>query len=1487
MKSSIQERNSKNGDAEGKNELEHALQLAQEDLRWSEKRYRRIFEHSIDGILLISAEQHLILDVNESMVQMLGYSRSKILYKCLTDICPDQLGEIVQLTHQAIHEDKATGHELVCHTKDGTLIYTEVSASIVDLGGWPSILCLVRNKTEQKRAEEALRFTQFSIDHASDAAFWMDSTGKLIYTNRAASALLGYGDEELPGMNMWDIDHHIQADTWSQFWNRLRKQGSEVLETQHQTKDGQLVPVEVTANFVVFGGQEYNCAFARNITERRELEGKRHSLEMQLRQSEKTLDSIIKYVPDIIYRLDRDGKITFVNDAVKRYGYETEELIGASIFDLIHPEDCEAAKFRINERRTGDRMTRNLEVRLLAKDHSGISFEIHDISVDSPTFLIDAEGLYECEGSQGEKYLGTQGVARDITRRKLALKALQHSETKFRGMFNASAVGIVIIDLQQAGTILESNPAIHKMLSLTADEINGTSIIDYIHPEDIAADLGLFQEVLEGEHDLLELERRYVRKDGQVGWADFTISLLHSNGNKPSQAMCLVHDITDRKLVEEALRESEEHLRLITDNIPGLVAYVDSNMTYRFANAGYERWFGLKREDIVGKQVKDLLDKEAHKRSLPFIKRALGGEEVEFEGKLQLPHGSVKYFMNHMVPHQTAGAQVEGYFVLVSDITEIKKADEALQDSEERYRRISENTSDYSYSLVVAADGTITVDWIGGAFENITGYAKDFMSDIKKWLKVIHPDDMPAIKEATNQVLRHQPAVFEYRIRTKSGEERWLQDSSRGVWDDKQQRVVSIISAVRDITERKQAELALSRELAVTRALAELSNALIKSDSTIEDISNLVLEFAQALTNSDHGFVSSIDLVNRDNVGHTLTQMMPDCAVTGKDQRIAFPIGPDGKYPSLWGHALNNGKPFYTNSPRKHPKANGLPDGHVPLDNYLSVPAIAHGEIVGQISLANTPGGYTDTHMVNVKRLADLFAIAVQRKTAENERVRLEAAIEQSSEAIMLLDLENKLKYVNPAFEMMTGYSRSEVIGRYPYLLDSGLHERDFFLEMSDTVKNGKSWSGRMTNRRKDNTLFEADVTVSPVRDISGNITNFVSVMRDVTKEIALEAQLRQSQKLEAIGSLSGGIAHDFNNLLTAIMANTELLRGRLEQDSLEPITDEILKISHRAASTVQQLLAFSTKQELELEVRDLAEIIRSSESILVPLIREDIEIVTDIAPQLDLVRVNSSQIEQVLMNLVLNARDAITDGGRITIGAQNTHFDKKAAQTHPSLDPGSYVSLWVRDTGAGIPQEHLESIFNPFFTTKEPGKGTGLGLATVYGIIQQSGGVIMVDSELGIGTTFTIYLPAVDEQEQSISAQTECNLVASGSETILLVEDEESLRVVFKNILELHGYQVLEADNGENALNVNKRHSGEIDLLITDVVMPRLNGIELAKQLLTSRPGIKTLFVSGHTMDIAIPSDFSEHGYGFLQKPYTSDVLHSKIRELLDSEGA
>lgn len=560
--------------------------------------------------------------------------------------------------------------------------------------------------------------------------------------------------------------------------------------------------------------------------------------------------------------------------------------------------------------------------------------------------------------------------------------------------------------------------------------------------------------------------------------------------------------------------------------------------------------------------------------------------------------------------------------------------------------------------------------------------------------------------------------------------------------------------------------------------------------------------------------------------------------------------------------------------------------------SVVALPLTVEGRTIGALMVYATATNAFDAIAVDLlERLTEDISFKIEvigrdesRKSAEMDRDRLAAAVEQAAEIILITDRTSRIIYVNPAFTKLSGLQAAEVVGQTPEFLTGSLLTPEVAEAIPVALARGEVWSGRVRGRDKDGAANELDLSVSLRHDENGAVIGSTIIGRDVSREWALEAQLIQSQKLEAIGRFAGGIAHDFNNLLTAISGYAEILKSEI--DAEDPRADdvaEILRASARAAELTGQLLAFSRQQILTPRALDAAAVVSGVTPMLRRLIGEDVELIVRSLPNAGPILADPGRLDQILVNLALNARDAMPTGGRLVIETGPVSLDEGFVREHVGSCAGPHVMFSVSDTGVGMTPEVRRRAFEPFFTTKAPGKGTGLGLSTVLGIVEQSNGYLWVDSVQGSGTTVRVYMPVVQPAPTSGElgpAQPRHNQAGTG--TILVVEDEEPVRALVRRILEQAGYRVLSAASGDQALAIADEHAGTIDLLFTDVVMPGMNGREVAETLLLRRPATPVLYASGYNEEMVVERGALDPSISYIAKPYSGVDLLRRIQELV-----
>ncbi|MCK5840810.1 MAG: PAS domain S-box protein [Candidatus Sabulitectum sp.] len=951
------------------------------------------------------------------------------------------------------------------------------------------------------------------------------------------------------------------------------------------------------------------------------------------------------------------------------------------------------------------------------------------------------------------------------------------------------------------------------------------AFLEFIHPEDRALVNEAYTSSIRDGHDSYHVEHRIIRrKSGETRIVHEQCEHHRDSSGNISRSIGFVEDVTERKAVELKLYESERMYRLVTENsIYGMYRVsADGNMI--FANQAFSDLTGYSQMELEGLPKSKLFPHgEAKDISDANLVLLQSGKSISGRNTLTRIDGSPVEVHFSSVPLFDNSGCYSGFIGSVMDLTERLEAEKALWESRENYRSLVESTADWVWAIDLEGSHTFS----NGSIKALLGYEVNEVLG-ESAFPLMHPDDLESGRELVVNAVKRKSGWSNVEIRWlhKDGSVRVFESSARPLFDLNGE-MTGFTGIDRDITEHKKAQEALLKSEFDMRTLF---NAM--TDIVFEmDYDGTYINIAP--TSPELMFLSA-----ENSIGRTLHQVFPK---TEADQFLYF--------------------------------IRRCIDGNESIT--IEYPLAIGGRTVWFEGRATPKTKNTVLYIAT-----DI----TDRKEAQIERERLMMAIEQAAETIVITDLNGTIEYVNPAFEKITGYSRDEVIGQNPSILKSGKQDDTFFKEIWETITSGRNWTGRIINKKKDGSFYTEEATISPVRNPSGEIINYVAVKRDITVEVKLEEQLRQAQKMEAVGQLAGGVAHDFNNLLQVINGYTELVLAEINKEhSAYEFIKEIAKAGDRAQSLVSQLLSFSRRQIINPVDLDLNEVTEKLMKMIRRVIGEHIQCEFIPGYELGTIKADSGQMEQILMNLCVNSRDALAGGGSISIETGNVLIDAEYARIHPWAKPGRYVLLSVTDDGCGMDKKTLAGIFDPFFTTKSIGKGTGLGMSTVYGIVKQHNGEIQVYTEPGKGTVIKIYLPVVARRAASIANQLDAP-VLGGRETILVAEDDDMVRNLTRQTLIMAGYTVIDAKNGNDALSLFFKHADKINLLILDVVMPGLGGKEVYDKVLETHPDVPTLFCSGYSRKAIHAGFVLDSNLYFIQKPYSSDSLLRKIREVLDT---
>ena len=1000
-------------------------------------------------------------------------------------------------------------------------------------------------------------------------------------------------------------------------------------------------------------------------------------------------------------------------------------------------------------------------------------------------------------------------------------------------------------------------------------------LVHYLHPDDLDLLTSLPAKwAALADDEVCNGERRLRHADGSYHWflGRETVLARHEDG-RVSQIAGVLLDITQTKRAEEALRERERFLRLSQEAGHCGSWEIDFATRRKKWSAELSRIYGLDASVEFDGDITERVNYiHPDDRDMVF---GVMNRLVETKSPTDVEYRIVRDDGQERVVWERGRAVTDSSGSVVRmvgtavDITERKQAEKSLKDNETLLRGLVETSP--IPMLVVSADRDQTVLSMNRRFTEVFGYTLEDIPDIVAWWPKAYPDPTyrmdierlwtSAIVDATVANASSITPVEAF-VACRDGSRRYVV-AHMGWFGDR------ALVLFNDLTDRKRAEDTLQR---ISEAITPWTGP-----DFFRTLANHLSDSCQV----DYAFIAMVDegtpwlgraiAVSRN--GHLIDNFSYDLRGTPCEQVV-------GK--SLCHYPTGVQKAF--------PRDLALVE--LAIDSYMGIPLVSSttGNALGLIVLLHrSPIPQPHQAETILRVVANRASAELERELAEKAlretEARHSAILESSLDGLIVFDAAGEILEFNAAAEAMFGHRRADAIGRDvadlvmpPALRDEHHRSLERYIDSHTSVTGGRRIE--MPAVRADGTEFRVELSVVPIGGTGPLL--FAGVVRDITRRLMLEEQLRQSQKLQAIGQLAGGVAHDFNNLLTIIMGYSDVLLASLDgNDPVHEAAQHIHDAGERASLLTRQLLLFGRKAILETRPLDLNTVIERTGTMLRRLLGEDVTFATILAPALSTVKIDRGQIEQIIINLCLNSRDAMPKGGRITVETRAAAFDYAFCRLQPAYKPGRFVELAIRDTGIGMSDGVKAHLFEPFFTTKVPGKGTGLGLATVYGIVQQAGGFIVVETLLAAGTTMRVFLPANEAREPN-QAKELLEAPAVGRETVLLVEDEEGVRRLARFSLEKHGYTVLSAGSGHEALAIAEAHPNAIDILVTDVVMAGMTGREVFEQLRLRRPTLKVLFMSGYNDDEVVRRGIVDAKSTFIQKPFALSTIPKKVRDVL-----
>ena len=1438
----------------------------EEALRESEEILLTTLENTPDPVFVTNDDGQFIF-VCPNILHVLGFSVQEVqAMGNISRVLGDGL-----FTHEELEaRGEIRGIERIITDKHGRERLFLIGVKRVSIRGG-TVLYACHEATEDKKAQEAILKSEkkyrLLVDNLPIGMFSVDTRGRILEINRRLLDLVGSPSAEATKtINVLTFPPLVKTGLPDSMHRCLEKRETQILEGAYTSTWGKeaywriMLTPTVDERGIVTGCQ----ALVEDITERKRVSDELKESQKRLQERDELFQSFMNNGPVVAFMKDEMGHYVYINRPwEKAFGKEASEVLGKAT-QAIWP----------------------LESALLLQESDEAVLASNE-SLQFVSSLIDPKGnaihLWVCKfplsDPDGNRYVG--GVALDITKQTEDEKALRESEERYRSVMEASSEPIVVYDSE--GKVVYCNPAFERVFGWALDELLGKRT-DYVPEENWPETKANMTELFECEKGYCNFESRRKTKDGRILDVIISASVYRDSSGNALGMIANLKDITQRKQAEESLRHSEERYALAqrAGNIGSWDWDIRSgNLTW---SDNIESMFGFGYGEFGGTYEAFLTC--VHPDDRQFVIDSVNvciqeGRDYDIEHRIVWPNGKVRWMSEKGQVYHDERAKPVRMVGVVQDVTE---------------RRESEAEHIAYLSFLQNLERIDHVIRRAGSHEDMM---KDVMESVmemfacdRSWLLYPCDPQAPSFKVPVECASLQYPGAFAMNQDVPVGPgisevfRLALEGSGPLTYGPGSQRPVPQETA-RHFFVQSQMQMALHPRVGKPWmfGIHQCSHAR----TWTEEEQRLFREIGNRLTDGLSSLLFLRDLRESEKKYRGLVENQPVGVVihrrTGEivyaNPALYKILGVRSEDEISGRNVLDFVHPDFVDSVTS--RLFTMLDGSEAAPPAEETLVRTDGRAVSA-EITGVPITYMSEPAIQV-----MIEDITERKRAEQalraSEKRYRTLFEESTDAIFIVHPQGSIIDANPSAGELFGVSRAELLEAD--ILQFYVNPPDRLALREVVESKGFVRSVEWKIRRRDGNERTCLMAASAWRDEQGKLLGYIAIAQDITELKRFEEQLRQSTKMEAIGRLAGGIAHDFNNLLTVITGYSTMLAMQLPEAS--PLAEKLLQIRHaadRAASLTRQLLAFSRKQVLEMKVVDLNDVILDVEKMLRRLLGEDIDLVTIPVGTHARVKADPDQLSQILMNLAVNARDAMPEGGRLTIETGNVVLDATYAETHPEVQPGSYVMLAVSDNGIGMDAQTAAKVFEPFFTTKAKGSGTGLGLATVFGIVKQHGGHITVYSEPGMGTTFRVYLPRTTSAADKDSESHCPGIVSVTGQTILVVEDEQFVRAYACEVLNSLGYVVHEAKDPQEAIALSENEPGPIHLLLTDVILPLMDGKTLFERLVRARPTMRVIYMSGYTCNAIVRHGVLERGIHFLQKPFDGTGLARKVSEALSSSG-